>query len=78
MSIEKGFYIPMSSTQAYAKDIIGDRMRASGMTAKDLSNATGFHHNTVLAWINGRNEPNYFNVKTCLDAMGYDIQITRK
>ena len=68
----------MSSTQMYAKDIIGNRMRGLNMTAKELSNLTGFHHNTVLAWINGKNEPNYFNVLTCLNAMGYDINIKLK
>lgn len=61
-----------------ARDILNHYMSIRMLNAKQLSELTGFHHNTVLAWVNGRNEPNYFNVMTCLNAMGYDIQITTK
>ena len=67
----------MSLTLVLAKDIIGSRMRGLGMTAKELSRITGYHHNNVLAWINGKNEPNFFTVMTCLNAMGYDIKIEK-
>lgn len=61
-----------------AQTILKHYMQIRMINAKQLAELTGFHHNTVLAWVNGKNEPNFFNVMTCLNAMGYDLAITPK
>lgn len=61
----------MNNAQKMLKHYMAIRM----LNAKQLAEKTGFHHNTVLAWLNGKNEPNFFKLRVCLNAMGYDINI---
>lgn len=58
-------------------EIINKALWDAHLTAKDLSIKTGFHYNTILRWTNAECEPNLFNLRTCLEVCGYEIQIVK-
>jgi len=57
------------------QELLKEKMQQQMLNAKQLSEKAGYHHNTVLAWLNGKNQPNINAVQDCLNAMGYELQI---
>lgn len=46
-------------------------------TIKEISDATGYHCNTIGAWRNGKNEPPFYAVQCIAQACGYKLEFKR-
>jgi transcriptional regulator with XRE-family HTH domain len=46
-------------------------------TIREISDATGYHPNTIGAWRNGKNEPPFYAVQCIAQACGFKLEFKR-
>jgi hypothetical protein len=57
---------------------LGHQLDMRRMTVVKLSKISGVHANTIHNYLAGRCEPTFFNAKCLVEALGYDLGVTRK
>lgn len=51
-------------------------MDRANVNTYELARRTGMHPNTIYNWTKYHRQPSYFNLITCVQALGYDIEFT--
>jgi transcriptional regulator with XRE-family HTH domain len=48
------------------------------ITAKELSEKTGYSYNAVLSWTSGKRQPTFTAIQDCAQACGYTFKLERE